>query len=70
MAITLALHRPARVTDWLLFSHRSTFAGHGMTHAECRVFTEGGDLVASFTVEAMVRDPAPQRAGRDELRSL
>ena len=26
-----------------------------MTHAECRVHEEGGALVASFTVDAMVR---------------
>jgi hypothetical protein len=32
-----------------------------MTHAECRVHQEDGALVASFTVDAMVRafdDPA------------
>jgi acyl-CoA thioesterase-2 len=32
-----------------------------MTHAECRVYDEAGALIASFTVDAMVRafaDPA------------
>jgi acyl-CoA thioesterase-2 len=54
-AITIALHRDVRVDRWLRYHHRSTFAGDGMTHAECAVYTETGDRVASFTVEAMVR---------------
>jgi acyl-CoA thioesterase len=60
-AISLSLHAEVRVDRWLLYHHRSTFAGDGMTHAECRVYEEGGALVASFTVDAMVRafdDPA------------
>jgi acyl-CoA thioesterase len=54
-AISLSLHSEARVDRWLLYHHRSTFAGDGMTHAECRVHEEGGALVASFTIDAMVR---------------
>jgi acyl-CoA thioesterase-2 len=54
-AITLTLHRDVRADRWMHYRHLSTFAGDGMTHAECRVHDEAGDLVASFTVEAMVR---------------
>jgi acyl-CoA thioesterase II len=54
-AIALSLHADVRVDRWLLYHHRSTFAGDGMTHAECRVHQEDGALVASFTVDAMVR---------------
>lgn len=60
-AISLSIHRNIRADRWMLYHHRSTFAGDGMTHAECRVYGEDGDLLASFTVEAMVRafaDPA------------
>jgi hypothetical protein len=39
----------------MLYHHLSTFAGDGMTHAECRAHDEDGGLVASFTVDAMVR---------------
>ena len=53
-AINLSLHADVRVDEWLLYHHESTFAGDGMTHAECRVHTEAGALVASFTVDAMV----------------
>jgi len=54
-------HRPLHADQWLLYHHHSTFAGAGMTHSECRVYEEGGALVASFSVDAMVRafdDPA------------
>lgn len=69
-AINLSIHRPVHADEWMLYHHHSTFAGDGMTHAECRVFDEGGDLTASFTVDAMVR-PFPGGDGkRDERTAL
>ncbi len=59
-SISLSLHGPVKVDDWLLYHHHSTFAGAGTTHAENRVYDLSGALVASFTVDAMVR-PLPQR---------
>jgi acyl-CoA thioesterase II len=69
-AISLSLHAEVRADRWLLYHHRSTFAGDGMTHAECRVYDEDRALVASFTVDAMVRafaDPARSPDGRAAL---
>ncbi|HET6953654.1 MAG TPA: DUF427 domain-containing protein [Acidimicrobiales bacterium] len=54
-AITISFHREVRADRWMLYHHLSTFAGDGMTHSECRVHDEAGDLLASFTVDAMVR---------------
>jgi acyl-CoA thioesterase len=54
-AIGLSLHADVRADRWMRYCHRSTFAGDGMTHAECAVHDEGGALLASFTVDAMVR---------------
>lgn len=54
-AITLSLHREVRADRWILYHHLSTFAGDGMTRSECRAHDEAGDLLASFTVDAMVR---------------
>lgn len=54
-AIAISFHRDVRADQWMLYRHLSTFAGDGMTHAECRVHDEAGDLLASFTVDAMVR---------------
>jgi acyl-CoA thioesterase len=54
-AISISFHADVRVDRWTLYHHLSTFAGDGMTHAECRVHEQDGGLVASFTVDAMVR---------------
>lgn len=54
-AIAISFHGEVRADRWMLYHHLSTFAGDGMTRAECRVHDEAGDLVASFTVDAMVR---------------
>ena len=54
-AIALSFHAEVRAARWLRYHHRSTIAADGMTHAECRVHDEPGALVASFTVDAMVR---------------
>lgn len=68
-AIHLSVHRDVRADEWMLYHHLSTFAGDGMTHAECRVHAEDGDLLASFTVDAMVR-AFPDSAERDERTAL
>ena len=60
-SINLSLYGPVKVDDWLLYHHHSTFAGAGTTHAENRVYDLAGALVASFTVDAMVR-PLPSGA--------
>jgi acyl-CoA thioesterase-2 len=60
-SINLSLYGPVKVDDWLLYHHHSTFAGAGTTHAENRVYDLDGALVASFSVDAMVR-PLPSGA--------
>jgi acyl-CoA thioesterase len=69
-AISLSVHREVRADRWMLYHHLSTFAGDGMTHAECRVFTEAGVLLASFSVDAMVRSFAEGDRARDERTAM
>ncbi|HXX89360.1 MAG TPA: acyl-CoA thioesterase domain-containing protein [Acidimicrobiales bacterium] len=69
-AITIAFHREVRADRWLLYHHVSTFAGDGMTHAECRVHDEDGALVASFGVDAMVRAFPSGTPAMDERSTL
>jgi acyl-CoA thioesterase-2 len=59
--ITLSFHANVRADQWMLYHHESTFAGDGMTHSSCRVYTEQGALLASFSVEAMVRPMATDK---------
>jgi acyl-CoA thioesterase II len=60
-AITISFHANIRADRWMRYHHHSTFAGDGMTHSECRVYNAEGALLASFTVEAMVRKMANDR---------
>jgi acyl-CoA thioesterase len=69
-AIGISFHREVLADRWMLYRHRSTFAGNGMTHAECRVHDEAGDLLASFTVDAMVRAFAGGTTGLDAKTAL
>lgn len=69
-AISLAIHRDIRADQWMLYHHRSTFAGDGMTHSECRVHDQEGHLLASFTVEAMLRGFAGEGAPADRRTAL
>lgn len=60
-AIHISFHAEIRADEWMLYHHHSTFAGDGMTHSECRVHTQAGALLASFSVDAMVRRFAADR---------
>ena len=64
-AINIVFHADVRADRWMLYRHHSTFAGDGMTHSECRVHDEQGTLLASFTVDAMVRRLSPDRQSGD-----
>jgi acyl-CoA thioesterase II len=69
-AISLSIHREVRADRWMLYHHRSTFAGDGMTRAECRVHDEEGELLASFAVDAMVRGFGDRHGPVDERTAL
>jgi acyl-CoA thioesterase II len=64
-AIHISFHANIRADRWMLYRHHSTFAGDGMTHSECRVHDVDGALLASFSVDAMVRRFATDRAVND-----
>ena len=69
-AISLSMHRDVRADEWMLYHHLSTSATGGMTHSECRVHDRGGALLASFTVDGMVRPFADGGRARDERTDL
>ena len=69
-AISLSIHRDVRADRWMRYHHRSTFAGDGMTHSECRVYDEGGTVLASFTVDAMVRGFGDRTSAADDRTAM
>jgi len=69
-AIGLSLHADVRADRWMLYHHESTFAGDGMTHSACHVHDEEGRLLASFSVDAMVRGFEGGTAPSDDRSAL
>jgi acyl-CoA thioesterase len=72
LAITVAFHDEADLTRWLLFANPAIYAGRGLVQGEGRVFGEDGRLIASYTVQAMVRDFAepPERFGLEQSQVM
>jgi acyl-CoA thioesterase II len=52
---TMTFHEPFAAADWLLFSHRSPYAGRGRGYGQADVFTTDGTLVASFVQDSLIR---------------
>jgi acyl-CoA thioesterase-2 len=52
---SISFHEPFDAREWVLLSHTSTYAGHGRVFGTGEVFTQAGQLVASYTQEGMIR---------------
>jgi acyl-CoA thioesterase-2 len=64
---TISFHENIAPDQWMLLVNESPFAGRGRAFGRGQVFTQSGQLVASFSQEAMIRHfPAGQSAtGRE-----
>jgi acyl-CoA thioesterase II len=67
LATTIAFHDEVDVSEWLLYANPAIYAGRGLAQGEGRVFTRDGRLVASYTVQAMIREfrAPPGAMGKD-----
>lgn len=65
MALSIAFHDDARLDSWILYSTTAIWSGRGLVQGDGRVWTDGGSLIASFAVQAMVRELLAGAAGRD-----
>jgi uncharacterized protein (DUF427 family)/acyl-CoA thioesterase len=72
MSISVAFHDDVDVTGWLLYANRAIFAGRGLAQGEGHVFTEQGDLVASYSVQGMIREfsQQPSEMGLDSRTAM
>jgi len=52
---TISFHEPIGAGAWYLLAHRHTYAGRGRVFGHGEVFDADGQIVASFSQEAMVR---------------
>ncbi len=55
LTVTVSFHEPVAWTGWLLYTHESTQVGAGMSYVRGAVHTEEGELIASFSQEALIR---------------
>jgi acyl-CoA thioesterase-2 len=62
MAVTISFLDDAPVDQWFLYANRATWAGHGLAQGEGTVFCQDGRMIASYSVQAMIRGFA-QEAG-------
>lgn len=64
VAMSIAFHDDAPVDEWLLYSNPVIWAGKGLALGQGRIFTKDGILVASYHLEAMIRELIPQAEGK------
>ncbi len=55
MSVAVSFHDDARLDQWFLYANRATWSGRGLCHGEGQVFSHEGRLLASYSVDAMVR---------------
>lgn len=55
LSSTIYFHEDPDLTDWILYSTRATHAGNGLAQGEGRIFSIGGKLLATYSVQVMVR---------------
>jgi acyl-CoA thioesterase-2 len=55
MTISVSFHEPVRWDGWILYTHESTQVGAGMSYVRGAVHTEQGELLASFSQDALIR---------------
>jgi acyl-CoA thioesterase II len=55
MTVAVSFHEPFSWDGWLLYTHESTQVGAGMSYVRGAVHTEAGELIASFTQDALIR---------------
>jgi acyl-CoA thioesterase-2 len=55
IAHTINFHERIDVSNWLLVAQEATYAGRGRIHGRGLVYTEDGQLVATFTQDSMAR---------------
>lgn len=55
MTVSVTFHEPFAWDGWILYTHESTQVGAGMSYIRGAVHTEKGELIASFTQDALIR---------------
>jgi acyl-CoA thioesterase-2 len=72
MSVGIAFHDDAPVTEWFLYANPAIWSGRGLAQGQGQVFSQEGRLMASYTVQAMIRrfTQAPDAMGKDASNAM
>jgi len=72
MAAQISFHDDAPVDEWFLYANRAIWSGRGLAQGEGHVFTRDGLLLASYSIQAMIRGFAslPGALGKDATNAM
>lgn len=70
VALSISFHDDAPLDEWFLYSTRAIWSGLGLAQGDGRVRTRDGNLIASFSLQAMLRGLLPGAAGRDPSAAM
>jgi acyl-CoA thioesterase II len=72
MSVAIAFHDDAPFPQWILYANRATWSGRGLCQGEGRVFSQDGRLLASYSVQAMIRrfSSDSEAEGRDPTTAM
>jgi uncharacterized protein (DUF427 family)/acyl-CoA thioesterase len=59
VALTLAFHDDAPLDQWFLYRNAAFWSGRGLIQGDGKVYAGDGTLIASYSLQAMVRDMLP-----------
>ena len=68
----IAFHDDAPLDQWFLYDNPAIWSGRGLAQGDGRIFTQSGTLVASYSVQAMIRDfvKPPEAMGMDSTNAM
>jgi acyl-CoA thioesterase len=72
MSATISFHDDAPVDEWFLYANRAIWSGQGLAQGQGTVFSHDGLLMASYSIEAMIRafTEPPQSKGMDARNAM
>jgi acyl-CoA thioesterase len=72
MSVSIAFHDDAPITEWFLYANPAIWSGRGLAQGEGKVFTQDGRLMASYSVQAMIRGfvKPPEAMGMDATNAM
>jgi acyl-CoA thioesterase II len=70
VAIALSFEDDAPLDEWLLYTTTAIWAGRGLALGDGKIFTQAGTLVASYALQAMIREALPSAAGKDAATAM